>query len=130
MTLKATFLTLVACFSTLTAEAAQSLPVAPSLSGAAAGSTLLTHVDYRGYRGGYYRGGYRGGYWRGGRWIGLGIGAGIVGSAIIADDYYYRRYRYSGSSAVQRCADTYRSFDPRSGTYMGYDGERHVCPYL
>jgi hypothetical protein len=25
------------------------------------------------------------------------------------------------------CASKYRSFDPRSGTYMGYDGYRHMC---
>jgi hypothetical protein len=25
------------------------------------------------------------------------------------------------------CAGKYRSFDPRSGTYVGYDGLRHMC---
>ncbi|MCX8996558.1 BA14K family protein [Rhizobiaceae bacterium BDR2-2] len=25
------------------------------------------------------------------------------------------------------CADRYRSFDPSSGTYVGYDGNRHFC---
>jgi hypothetical protein len=25
------------------------------------------------------------------------------------------------------CNAKYRSFDPRSGTYLGYDGERHRC---
>ncbi len=25
------------------------------------------------------------------------------------------------------CAEKYRSFDPRSGTFMGYDGHRHMC---
>ncbi|MEO4001321.1 BA14K family protein [Mesorhizobium sp. CAU 1732] len=25
------------------------------------------------------------------------------------------------------CGDRYRSFDPRSGTFMGYDGIRHFC---
>jgi hypothetical protein len=25
------------------------------------------------------------------------------------------------------CASRYRSFDPRSGTYVGYDGQRHFC---
>lgn len=25
------------------------------------------------------------------------------------------------------CADRYRSFDARTGTYMGYDGARHFC---
>jgi BA14K-like protein len=26
------------------------------------------------------------------------------------------------------CAQTYRSYDPASGTYLGYDGLRHPCP--
>ena len=25
------------------------------------------------------------------------------------------------------CESRYRSFDPRSGTFLGYDGRRHVC---
>lgn len=25
------------------------------------------------------------------------------------------------------CEDRYRSFDPHSGTYVGYDGRRHFC---
>lgn len=25
------------------------------------------------------------------------------------------------------CAQRYRSFDPQSGTFMGYDGRRHPC---
>ena len=25
------------------------------------------------------------------------------------------------------CSDRYRSFDPRSGTFMGYDGREHFC---
>jgi hypothetical protein len=25
------------------------------------------------------------------------------------------------------CASKYRSFDPASGTYLGYDGLRHPC---
>lgn len=85
----------------------------------------LAHtVDYRGYRGGYYRGGYRG--YRN-RNIGLGIGAAIIGGVIISQAA--RAGTYS-QGARQHCADTYRSFDWESGTYMGYDGERHVCPYL
>ncbi len=27
----------------------------------------------------------------------------------------------------QYCSDRYRSFDARSGTYTGYDGEQHFC---
>ncbi|WP_136625941.1 BA14K family protein, partial [Bradyrhizobium macuxiense] len=26
------------------------------------------------------------------------------------------------------CAQRYRSYDPASGTYLGYDGRRHPCP--
>ena len=26
------------------------------------------------------------------------------------------------------CAQQLRSYDPRSGTYLGYDGMRHPCP--
>jgi len=26
------------------------------------------------------------------------------------------------------CAQRYRSYDPRSGTYLGNDGQRHPCP--
>jgi hypothetical protein len=35
-----------------------------------------------------------------------------------------------GDDAEARCSAQFRSFDPRSGTYIGYDGETHVCPYL
>ena len=29
---------------------------------------------------------------------------------------------------VAYCMQTYRSYDPRSGTYLGFDGLRHPCP--
>lgn len=28
---------------------------------------------------------------------------------------------------LQYCSDRYRSFDPQSGTFLGYDGMRHDC---
>jgi len=31
-------------------------------------------------------------------------------------------------SAVDYCAQRYRSFDPATGTYLGFDGARHPCP--
>jgi hypothetical protein len=31
-------------------------------------------------------------------------------------------------SAVDYCAQRYRSYDPASGTYLGFDGLRHPCP--
>jgi len=30
--------------------------------------------------------------------------------------------------SVAYCQQTYRSYDPASGTYLGYDGLRHPCP--
>jgi len=32
-----------------------------------------------------------------------------------------------GGSWMSYCFSRYRSFDPATGTYMGYDGRRHVC---
>jgi hypothetical protein len=68
----------------------------------------------------------RGGRGRGrgrGRGIGaaVGIGAAIVGGAIIANEARRR-------DAIEYCMERYRSYDPESMTYMGFDGERHPCP--
>jgi hypothetical protein len=30
--------------------------------------------------------------------------------------------------AVADCAARLRSYDPASGTYLGFDGRRHPCP--
>src|SRR4051794_39807260 len=91
-----------------------------------------------------YRGGWRGGYRRG--WgPGIGIGAGLAAGAIIggalAAPYYAPRYvepgyAYSpgyvavepGGDAVAYCMQRFQSYDPASGTYLGYDGVRHPCP--
>jgi hypothetical protein len=43
------------------------------------------------------------------------------------DDTYAAAPEYSGGDA-QSCAMRYRSYDPASGTYLGYDGIRHPCP--
>jgi hypothetical protein len=73
--------------------------------------------------------------------LAIGLGAGILGSAIVEsnrgsyyDDGYrrssygYRRGGWVGSQAwLDYCYSRYKSFDPYSGTYMGYDGYRHAC---
>ena len=33
-----------------------------------------------------------------------------------------------GDDGTAYCMQTYRSYDPRSGTYLGLDGFRHPCP--
>jgi hypothetical protein len=34
----------------------------------------------------------------------------------------------AGNNAVAYCSRRFRSYDPASGTYLGYDGYRHSCP--
>jgi hypothetical protein len=87
-------------------------------------------------------------WWRGGGW-GWGLGAGLVGGAIIggaiaSSPYYYYPppyygpgpgpYYYGppgpgpGGDAVGYCMQRFKSYDPRTGTYLGNDGQRHPCP--
>jgi hypothetical protein len=35
---------------------------------------------------------------------------------------------YSGGGDATYCSQRFRSYDPGSGTYLGYDGMRHPCP--
>jgi hypothetical protein len=103
-----------------------------------------------GYRGGY-AGGYRGGYGGGGFVPGAVAGA-LIGGAIASQSYgyyggpgyygsgYYDDQYYddgaavavapgpAGGDDVAYCMQTYRSYDPASGTYLGNDGYRHPCP--
>jgi hypothetical protein len=37
--------------------------------------------------------------------------------------FYYRR-----DAAIDYCMRRFRSYDPGSMTYLGYDGRRHRCP--
>ena len=86
-----------------------------------------------------------GGWGRGG-WVGpaIGLGAGVaIGSALAAPYYGYGPYygydygpgpyaygppRYAYNDADAYCAARFRTYDPASRTYMGYDGFRHRCP--
>lgn len=87
-------------------------------------------------------------HWRGRGWgIGAGIAAGaLLGAGIAASrPYYYDPYYYGPGyygppvvygrpvartydDAVGYCMRRFRSYDPGSGTYLGYDGYRHPCP--
>ena len=85
-----------------------------------------------------------GGGWRGGPGIGAGIVAGaLLGGAIAANRPYYGDSYYApgpyyapgyapapvyGDQDDSYCAQRYRSYDPGSGTFLGYDGLRHPCP--
>lgn len=52
-----------------------------------------------------------------------------------SDTYYDSGYYDTGPEVAvvqggdaSYCAQRYRSYDPASGTYLGYDGQRHPCP--
>ena len=87
------------------------------------------------------------------RWWGWGapaaafVAGGLIGGALAAPYYYgYGPYypapyypgpgpyaaapAYSGAGEGDAgyCAQRFRSYDPSSGTYLGYDGQRHPCP--
>ena len=63
--------------------------------------------------------------------LGYGVGLGYGwGYPYYADTYYYDApvvYSGGGGDAAY-CAQRFKSYDPRSGTYLGYDGKRHPCP--
>jgi len=69
----------------------------------------------------------------GGFFPGAVIG-GIIGGALASSppppDYYYTPGPDYGPPPpdVEYCMRHFHSYDPRSGTYMGYDGRRHPCP--
>ena len=48
------------------------------------------------------------------------------------DDDYYDDSTVAvvpgGGDATAYCAQRFKSYDPASGTYLGYDGQRHPCP--
>jgi hypothetical protein len=61
---------------------------------------------------------------------GWGPGAlfgGIVAGALIAAAISEGR---ADDRDMRRCARDFRSFDPRSGTYINRYGEERICPYL
>ena len=93
--------------------------------------------------GGYYHGGGGGGFIPG------AVAGAVIGGAIASQGYYGGPGYYApgyydngyddggavavapapgGDDAVAYCMQTYRSYDPQSGTYLGNDGYRHPCP--
>lgn len=92
--------------------------------GAATGAIIASEGQRR--RGGYY-------YWHRGCYIHRPYGwVRVSGRYCDPDEYYEHRRVYrpapAYSDAVRYCMRRYRSYDPRSGTYLGYDGYRHPCP--
>ncbi len=96
------------------------------------------HGGGGGYAGGAYGGGGYGGYGYG--YGAAALGLGLLGGAIIGSQYPYSDSGYgygaeydvdpqnAGGDSPTYCASRFRSYDPASGTYLGYDGLRHPCP--
>jgi hypothetical protein len=101
----------------------------------------------------YQHHGYAHGYGRGngyGYGVGVGVGAAaagvIIGGAMEQNQGYDPAESYpvysdqsppyddaspqlvNDGDSIAYCQQTYRSYDPASGTYLGYDGLRHPCP--
>jgi hypothetical protein len=117
--------------------------------GAGASVTRYSGGGWRGGYGGYRH--YRGG---GGGFIPGAVAGAVVGGALASQSYgyyggpgyyapgysgYYDDQYYDdgavaaaaapvGDDSVAFCMQTYKSYDPESGTYLGYDGLRHPCP--
>lgn len=72
---------------------------------------------------------HRDGGWGWGSGVAFGYGLGY-GLGYAAPYYAYGDYAYSGDddNAVAYCMSRFQSYDPSSGTYLGYDGLRHPCP--
>jgi len=88
------------------------------------GHGRYVHGGGRGY-GGAYRGGYGGGGGYDGGDVGgevAALAAGAIIGGVLTTQY---QRGYGGPQSY--CARTYRSYDPGSGTYLGYDGLRHPC---
>lgn len=127
----------LATLGAIGAAPAEAFPVAKApTAGYGTPQFQAEQVQYRRHHRGY-RYGHRG--WRHGhRGYGAGVGAGIAGLAAgaiiggaIANSQqpaYYGVAPSTDANAVAYCSQRFRSYDPASGTYLGYDGERHPCP--
>lgn len=117
----------------------------PAFTGGGGRNFAATGGQWNGGGGNWHGGGWRrhGGFWPG---VAAGAAIGALGSSYAyygdgpyyGDGYYDNSY-YDDSATVAvvpdsggdlsaYCAQRYRSYDPASGTYLGYDGLRHPCP--
>jgi len=136
----------------LAAVPASAMPANLALKNAAPGA--VENVRW----GGWHGGGWRGGAWGwglGGFAAGAIIGSAIAAPYYYGGGYPYGYYGgypaygyppppppagyYGGPAAYGGgpvagggdpgyCAQRYKSYDPSTGTFLGYDGQRHPCP--
>ncbi|CAL78590.1 conserved hypothetical protein; putative signal peptide [Bradyrhizobium sp. ORS 278] len=129
-------LSTAAVIATMTLSAVTPLAAAPLLPNtpvpaSSAVNSGVEQVQYRHWRGGHdwhpgigRRHGYQYGYRH--HHNGAAVLGGLAAGAIIGGAVANSRAQASESQVY--CAQRYRSYDPRSGTYLGNDGRRHSCP--
>ncbi len=132
-------LSALAMAAAFTPTAASAAPAAAGLSSlGSAAPQLVQQVQHRRH----YHGGHR---WHGPRYYGyrrgsdgaavaagviggLALGAAIAGAASAPPPPpAYAPVYGARADWIAYCSSKYRSFDPASGTYLGYDGLRHPC---
>jgi len=110
-------------------DAAVVASVTPSVTNVQFRRGFGGHWGHRGWGGRGYYGGYRGGWGGAAAGLGLGLATGaIIGGALASQPYAYEPAPVYGGDVVAYCMSRFKSYDPASGTYLGYDGYRHPCP--
>lgn len=90
--------------------------------------SAITNVEPVQYRRGHRGPGWRQRGWHHRRHYGNGAAAlgGLAAGAIIGGAIANSRAQAGDAHAY--CSQRFKSYDPASGTYLGYDGNRHPCP--
>lgn len=90
-----------------------------------AASIVLPVTSANAWHRGYHHNHHHG---RGGAVLGGFAAGAILGGVLASQPRYGYGPGYVNSDAVRYCMSRFKSYDPRSGTYLGYDGYRHACP--
>lgn len=88
-----------------------------AVAGALIGGAIASQRGYPGY---YGNSGYGGGYY--------GSSYGAYYGAPYDDGGEVVEVAPAGGGDVDYCIQTYKSYNLRTGTYLGYDGNRYACP--
>jgi hypothetical protein len=130
-------------FTALTGEVRPAAAEQPVIEALQRGALPTSYLQYRrfgpryGYRPryGYYGGPYGRYYRRGSGAAAAGVIGGLAAGAIIGGAIAQSQAQAAAAvpvvpadDAVAYCMQRFRSYDPASGTYVGYDGIRRPCP--
>ena len=124
---------LVVGAASVSLQPAMAAPLTVDRSLATSAAMTPQTVQYRHWR---HHGWHLGG-WRHHGWSHLGwrrgyygpgaVVGGLAAGAIIGGAIAQSQARAAGNNDAY-CFSRFKSYDPASGTYLGYDGARHPCP--